>query len=194
MRTSGEETRPTPTARLIAFLRQISPLANRVALLLRALALMAGAAAGATWLVVREATQPHSTEGLVLLLVGLLALAAPPLLLLLSYLALRELIELPARLRELPGLGAEHAAEFGRVADGLRQPAIGGFIAGVFRLARLLPSVVSVSELLTLAPLLRVVSPPFVVLTIGAVLLSVLEIALAIPVIALLVLLRVLAG
>src|SRR5918999_624859 len=94
--------------------------------------------------------------------------------------ALRALAELPDRLRALPGTGREHADELGRLAGKARN-ARGRGLLGLplvaWRATRLTAS--SRELLLPHAPLLPLVSPPFLLLTLAATVAALAEIAVA---------------
>jgi hypothetical protein len=105
--------------------------------------------------------------------------AAPPAVLLLFWLAVREVAELPARLRSLPETSREQAAELGRLAGEARSR------PGVLRFPRLLWRfgflVGSARETLTpWAPLLPLLSVPFLLLSAAAAVAAVLEVVVAI--------------
>lgn len=63
---------------------------------------------------------PEDAEGRIELVVGLALAAIPPLVLGAFWLVVREVAELPARLRALPDTSREQAAELGRLADHAR--------------------------------------------------------------------------
>ena len=119
--------------------------------------------------------------------IALVLAALPPLVLGAFWLAVREVAELPARLRALPETGLAQASELGRIAGEAR----GG--RGWLRFPRLLWRfgflVGSARETLTpWAPLLPLLSVPFLLATLAASAAAVVEVAIA------LVLLVALAG
>jgi hypothetical protein len=119
--------------------------------------------------------------------VALVLAAAPPLVLLAFWLAVREVAELPDRLRSLPETGRAQAAELGRLAGEARTR--GGWLRFPRLLWRFGFLIGSARETVTpWAPLLPLLSVPFLVLTATAAAAAVLEVAIA------LVALLVLAG
>src|SRR5918992_805974 len=107
-------------------------------------------------------------------------LAAPPVILFLFSEALRALAELPDRLRAMPATGREHADELGRLAGKARNARGRGFLGlplVAWRVTRLTAS--SRELLLPHAPLLPLVSPPFLLLTLAASVAALAEIAVA---------------
>jgi hypothetical protein len=115
----------------------------------------------------------------------LLALALPPAVLLAFYLTLREVLELPGRLRRLPDLSREHAAELGelaREAGGGDRPAWRRLPGSTWRLARLVHS--GRDLLAPHAPLVALLSPPFLVASLIAALVTPVLLVVALVVVA----------
>ena len=122
---------------------------------------------------------PGGGEERLEVLVGLVLAALPPLVLGAFWLAVREVAELPARLRSLPETGLAQAAELGRIAGEAR----GG--RGWLRFPRLLWRfgflVGSARETLTpWAPLLPLLSVPFLLATLIASAAAVVEVVIAV--------------
>ena len=121
---------------------------------------------------------PEDTEGRIELVVGLALAAAPPLVLGAFWLAVREVAQLPARLRALPGTSREHAAELGRLAGDARSRASWGRVPRLLWRFGFLAA--SARENLTpWAPLLPLLSLPFLLATAIAALGAVLEMLIA---------------
>ena len=107
---------------------------------------------------------PADTEGRIELVVGSVLAAVPPLVLGAFWLAVREVAELPARLRALPGTSREHAAELGRLAGEARSR--GSWLRVPRLLWRFGFLAASARENLTpWAPLLPLLSLPFLLAT-----------------------------
>jgi hypothetical protein len=107
---------------------------------------------------------PADTEGRIELIVGSVLAAVPPLVLAAFWLAVREVAELPARLRTLPETSREHAAELGRLAGDARSR--GSWIRVPRLLWRFGFLAASARENLTpWAPLLPLLSLPFLLAT-----------------------------
>jgi hypothetical protein len=144
--------------RVVGVLERIVPVAAAIRRGTLRLAL-AGAAAGAliVYAVLRDGDRGIAAEIVVVALA-----AAPPVVLGAFWLLLRELVELPDRIRRLPGQGREHLEELGRLARDARATRQRGFarVPGtIWRLTRLTGSS---RELLTpYAPLLPLLNVPF---------------------------------
>jgi hypothetical protein len=148
----------------------------------RTLALLAAASAVVIAAYLFRDGVPEDTEGRIELVVGLVLAAAPPLVLGAFWLAVREVAELPARLRALPDTSREHAAELGRLAgearsrgSWLRLPRVlwrFGFLAASAR-----------ENLTPWAPLLPLLSLPFLFATAVASLAAVVEVVIALALI-----------
>jgi hypothetical protein len=166
--------------RVVDVLGRIVPVAAAIRRGTARLALV-GAAAGAVivYWAVRDGA-PELTQGLVARVIVVALAAAPPLVLAAFWLLLREVVELPGRIRRLPGEAAAHAEELGRVARHARDARGGGawrFPVLFWRTVRLTGSS---RELLTpYAPLLPLLSVPFLAAVAFAALGVVVECALA---------------
>jgi hypothetical protein len=122
---------------------------------------------------------PEGGEETVQTVVTVALAAAPPVVLLLFWLAVREVVELPARLRALPGTGREQAAEVARLAGQARSRGRRGW-ASPRLLWRFGVLAGSARETLTpWAPLLPLLSVPFLLLTALAAAAAVLEVLVA---------------
>ena len=121
---------------------------------------------------------PHSGEERLEAIVGTVLAALPPLVLGAFWLAVREVAELPARLRSLPETGRSQAAELGRLAGEARsRPGIARFPRLLWRFGFL---VGSARETLTpWAPLLPLLSVPFLLTTLVACFGALLEVLIA---------------
>lgn len=154
------------------------PVARALAAGARTLAAAAAAAAVTIAVYLLRDGFPEGGEERIEVVVGLVLAAVPPVVLTLFWLAVREVGELPGRLRALPETGRAQAGELGRIAEEarsgrswLRFPRLlwrFGFLVG------------SARETLTpWAPLLPLVSPPFLLLTAAAAAAAPLEVAIA---------------
>jgi hypothetical protein len=122
---------------------------------------------------------PADTEGRIELVVGSVLAAVPPLVLGAFWLAVREVAELPARLRTLPETSREHAAELGRLAGDARSR--GSWIRVPRLLWRFGFLAASARENLTpWAPLLPLLSLPFLLATALAAAGALLELLIAV--------------
>jgi hypothetical protein len=114
---------------------------------------------------------PRSPGAIVLTVLLAAAVAAPGVVLLVFYAALTEVLELPARLRDLPRMGREHAAELARLD---REAAAGGRTAWArlpLALWRVVDALRSSAWILRPhAPLLALMSPALLVSVVLAVL------------------------
>lgn len=121
---------------------------------------------------------PDAGEERVELVVALVLAALPPLVLGAFWLAVREVAELPARLRALPETGRAQASELGELTADARSG--GGWLRFPRLLWRFGFLVVSARETLTpWAPLLPLVSVPFLLATAAASLAAVFEVVIA---------------
>lgn len=126
---------------------------------------------------------PDDTEGRIELVVGCALAVFPPLVLGAFWLAVREVAELPARLRTLPDTSREHAAKLGRLAEDARSrrswarvPRLlwrFGFLAASAR-----------ENLTPWAPLLPLLSLPFLLATAAASVAAVAEVVIALALLA----------
>ena len=148
--------------RVVDVLGRIVPAAAAIRRAAGRLALL-GAAAGAVlvYAALRDGV-PEATQDRVATVIVVALTAVPALVLGAFWLLLRELVELPERIRRLPGEGRAHAEELGRLAREARDPSR--------RRTRRLPGMIwrtlrvtgSSRELLTpYAPLLPLLSLPF---------------------------------
>jgi hypothetical protein len=165
---------------LLRVLDRVVPPAAAAARAFRRYALVAAAAAAVIVVFLVTRNTPGSAAEWVGAAVAAALLAAPPVVLFLFSEALRALAELPDRLRKLPATGREHADELGRLA-GKARTARGRGLLGLplvaWRATRLTAS--SRELLLPHAPLLPLVSPPFLLLTLAAAVGALVEIAAA---------------
>jgi hypothetical protein len=165
---------------LLRVLDRVVPPAAAAARAFRRYALVAAAAAAVIVVFLVTRNTPGSAAEWVGAAVAAALLAAPPVVLFLFSEALRALAELPDRLRALPGTGREHADELGRLAGKARNARGRGFLGlplVAWRVTRLTAS--SRELLLPHAPLLPLVSPPFLLLTLAAAAGALLETAVA---------------
>jgi hypothetical protein len=164
--------------RILGLLEGLVPVARALAASARTLAVLAtGAAAVIAVLLLRDGF-PDGGEERLELVVALVLAAAPPLVLLAFWLAVREVAQLPARLRSLPETGREQAAELGRLASDARTR--GGWLRFPRLLWRFGFLVGSARETVTpWAPLLPLLSVPFLLLTAAASVAAVFEVLIA---------------
>jgi hypothetical protein len=165
---------------LLRVLDRVVPPAAAASRAFRRYAVVAAVAAAVivVFLLTRE-TPGSGGEWLGALVAGAL-LAAPPIVLFLFSEALRALAELPDRLRAMPATGREHADELGRLAGRARTARSRGLFAlplVAWRATRLTAS--SRELLMPHAPLLPLVSLPFLLLTLAASVGALLEIVIA---------------
>jgi hypothetical protein len=168
---------------LVSALERLVPLAAALRRATARLGLAALAAAAAiAWALFRHG-RPDSTGKQIGAYVLVAALLAPPAVLGSFWLALRELVELPDRLRSLPGTSRENAAELGRLArDAHASRGRSAFRVGA--LWRLLRLTQSSRELLTpYAPVVALASVPFLLAVTAAALAAVAEVAAAVLVV-----------
>jgi hypothetical protein len=170
--------------RLVRVLERLVPLAAALTRAVRVLLLASAASAVVIAVVLFRDGLPEGGEEVVLTAIGLAAAAAPPIVLLVLFLALRELLELPARVRSLPETGRERAAELGRLAQEAAE-AEGSWWRVPLILWRLGAVAGSARELLTpWAPLLPLLSVPFLLLSTAAAAAAVLEVVVALAALA----------
>jgi hypothetical protein len=165
---------------LLRVLDRVVPPAAAASRAFRRYALVAAGAAGVivVYLLVRET--PGSGGEWIAALVATALLSAPPVILFLFSEALRALAELPDRLRAMPATGREHADELGRLAGKARNARGRGFLGLpliAWRVTRLTAS--SRELLLPHAPLLPLVSPFFLLVTLAASVAALAEITVA---------------
>jgi hypothetical protein len=173
-RQAGRTAPPTGSdlSRVVGALAAVAPLARTVAAAIRKLALVSFVAAAIIVAAVLADGLPGSAGSIVLTLVLVAVLAAPGVVLLVFYLALTEVLELPARLRDLPRTGREHAAELARLDRETRAGGRSPWVRLPLALWRLRDFLRSSAWILRPhAPLLALVSPTMlaaVVLSIAA--------------------------
>ncbi|MDX6489439.1 MAG: hypothetical protein QOK13_2054 [Gaiellaceae bacterium] len=148
--------------RLVDVLNRIVPVAAAIRRATLRVALV-GAVAGAVivYAALRDGA-PEATRGWLAAVVVVALAAAPSLVLGAFWLLLREVVELPERIRRMPGEGRAHAEELGRLAREARHPQQGGVRRLPVLIWRTLRLSSSSRELLTpYAPLLPLLSIPF---------------------------------
>ena len=159
-------------------LERLVPVAAVLAAIARTFALLAAGGALVIAAYVLRDGLPEGAEETVEAAIALVAAAFPPVLLTLFWLVLREVVQLPERLRSLPESGRAQAAELGRIAGEAR--ARGSWLRFPRLLWRFGFLVGSARETLTpWAPLLPLVSLPFLLATAAAFAGTVLEVAIA---------------
>jgi hypothetical protein len=124
---------------------------------------LAGAGAGAVivYAALRDGA-PEATRGWLAAVVVVALAAAPPLVLVAFWLLLGEVVGLPERIRRMPGEGRAYAEELGRLAREARRPRRGGVRWLTVLIWRTLRISNSSRELLTpYAPLVPLLSLPF---------------------------------
>ena len=165
--------------RVVAILQRVVPFAAAVQRGVARLGVAALAAAAVLVYALLHGGLGDGTE------TGLRALAtvlvlAPPVILLVFWFALRELLEVPDRIRRLPNASREHAGELGRLAGEVRSPGRSGWWRLPAHLLRMVTAANSAREALTpYAPVLAFMSVPFLISTMFAVVASLVEIPLA---------------
>ena len=148
--------------RVVHVLNRIVPVAAAIRRAALRFAL-AGAVAGAVivYAALRDGA-PEATRGWLGAVVVVALAGGPPLVLGAFWLRLREVVELPERIRRMPGEGRAHAEELGRLAREARHPRQGGVRRLPILIWRTLRLSSSSRELLTpYAPLLPLLSIPF---------------------------------
>lgn len=148
--------------RVVAVLDRIVPVAAAIRRATLRFA-VAGTAAGAVivYAALRDGA-PEATRGWLAAVVVVALAAASPLVLAAFWLLLGEVVELPERIRRMPGEGRSHAEALGRLAREARQPRRGGVRRLPIVIWRTLRLSSSSRELLTpYAPLLPLLSVPF---------------------------------
>jgi hypothetical protein len=155
---------PAVANALLDQLDRIVPLAAAVARGIRTAALAGAASVAVIAAAVFAEWRPEAGEDQLAVGILLLLLAAPPVVLVVLWLTVREVAELPERLRSYPDVSRGHAAELRDLAEEARRrerPAWRRLPGSTWRLARL---VAAARDLLTpYAPLVALVSPPFLV-------------------------------
>jgi hypothetical protein len=175
--------------RLVDVLSRIVPVAAAIRRETLRVALV-GATAGAVivYAALRDGA-PEATQGWLAAVVVVALAGAPPLFLGTFWLLLREVVELPERIRRMPGEGRAHTEELGRLAREARHPRRGGFLRLPVLVWRTLRLSSSSRELMTpYAPLLPLLSVPFLAAVALAALGVVVECAVALLVVILLAL------
>ena len=156
----------------VSVLRRILPLAAAVGRGVRTLGLVGLGAAVAIALVVLVRWTPGDREDWAGLVVLSVLLAVPPTVLFAFAFVLGEVVELPDRLRSYPGTTREHVAELRAIAHDARRrerPAWRRLPGSTWRLAALVRS--GRDLLAPHAPLLPLLSVPFLVATVVSALL-----------------------
>jgi hypothetical protein len=167
---------------LVAVLERVLPLAGRVVGGLRTAAVVTGLAALVLWVRMLTEADPGGPSVAVAVLV-LLLLLAPAAVLVLVWLSLREVLALPQRLRTLPQVGREHAAELADLAAGARdgrRRGVLGALGGLWRLSRLLVS--GRDALLVHAPLVALARPALLLVLPAALVFAAVEVVSAVVV------------
>ena len=148
--------------RVVHVLNRIVPVAAAIRRAALRFAL-AGAVAGAVivYAALRDGA-PEATRGWLGAVVVVALAAGPPLVLGAFWLLLREVVEFPERIRRMPAEGRAHAEELGRLAREARHPRQHGLRRLPILIWRTLRLSSSSRELLTpYAPLLPLLSIPF---------------------------------
>jgi hypothetical protein len=175
---------PLPTLlSLVRILERIVPLAAAIARAVRTLAFAGLAAAVVIGLVVVARWLPDAAGARIAVGLLLVLLLVPPGILFAFYLALGELVKLPERLRRYPDLPREHAAELAalmREAEDPTRPVWRRLPGSAWRLAALVRSAREV--LAPHAPVMPLLSPPFLAATLAAAVACVLLVAAAVVV------------
>lgn len=175
--------------RAVDVLSRIVPVAAAIRLGTLRIALAGVAAAAVIVYAALRDGAPKATQGWVAAVVLVALAAAPPLVLGAFWLLLREVVELPERIRRMPGEGRAHAEELGRLAREARHPRAGGLRRLPVLVWRSLRLSDSSRELLTpYAPLLPLLSVPFLAAVALAALGVVVECAVALLLVLLLAL------
>lgn len=171
----------TNVAAAVAAVRRLAPLAAAVAKAVRTAMLVAAAAAAVIVAALVELTRPDSAGEIALTALAALLLAAPAVVLLVFYAALREVLELPARLRALPETAREQEAELTRAIDDARARARAPLLRLPLALWRLAGFVRSSHWLLRpYAPIAALASPPLLVGVVAALAATAIEVAVAV--------------
>lgn len=161
-------------------LERVLPLAGRLVGGVRLFALVTLVAALLIWSRA-VADAGFSADTAPVLVLALLLLAGPAGVLFFLSLTLREVLQLPQRIRRLPEVGREHAGELaGLAATARRRERLGitGLFGGLWKLGRLLVS--GRDALLVHAPLVTLARPALLVLLPAAFVLAVVEVAVAV--------------
>jgi hypothetical protein len=165
---------------LLRVLDRVVPPAAAASRAFRRYAFVAGGAAGVIVFFLLVRNTPGSGAEWVGALVATALLASPPVVLYLFSEALRALAELPDRLRAMPATGREHAEELGRLAGRARDARGRGVLGLPFLAWRATRLTASARELLLPhAPLLPLVSPFFLLVTLAASVAALAEIGIA---------------
>jgi hypothetical protein len=162
-------TRLSTLLSLVDVLERLVPLAAALARGVRTLALAGLAAVAVITIAVVVRWLPDSASDRLAVALVLALLLVPPGILFAFHFLLRELVKLPERLRRYPDLSREHAAELSaliRDADDAGRPAWRRLPGSAWRLSAL---VRSARDLLAPhAPVMPLLSPPFLVATLAA--------------------------
>ena len=170
----------TNLAAAVAAVRRLAPLAAAVAKAVRTAPLVALVAAAVILVALVELTRPDSAGAIALIVVAGLVLAAPAVVLLVFYAALREVLELPARLRALPETARDHEAELTRAIDEARSRSRASLLRLPLALWRFGGFVRSSHWLLRpYAPVAALASPALLVVVVVALVATALEVVVA---------------
>jgi hypothetical protein len=151
--------------RVVDVLSRIVPVAAAIRRATARLTLLGAVAAAVLVYAAMRDGAPEATEDWVAAAIVVALAAAPTLVLGAFWLLLRELVELPERIRRLPGEGRTHAEQLGRLAREARDPSRRGTRRLPGLIWRTLRVTGSSRELLTpYAPLLPLLSVPFLAL------------------------------
>jgi hypothetical protein len=152
-----------PVERALSILERILPVAAKLARGVRAVSFVALAAAAVVALALFRDGLPEDGARTLVSVVLAAVLFVPGLVLFAFHRALLQVIELPARLRALPGTGREHAAELARLVR-QQEERRSRWTGRPLRAWRLLALGRSSRALLTpYAPLVALLSPPFLI-------------------------------
>jgi hypothetical protein len=123
---------------------------------------------------------PDSADAWALTLVALAAAVAPPVVLFVLSEALRALSQLPRRIREMPSAARKQAAELERIVDEAGRARGFGLLRVPVIVWRLLTLPAAAREVITpYAPVLPLVSPPFLLASAVAAAAALVELAVA---------------
>jgi hypothetical protein len=167
---------------------RLVPVTSRAARAVRSYAFVAGVAALVVAAFLFRSGVPDDAGGWILVVVALALAAAPPVILFILSEALRALAGLPGRIRGLPATGRDHAAALGRLAEEARTArGSRGLVRLPLVLWRLARLGGETRGLLTpYAPVLPLLSIPFLLLAAAAMFAAALELAVALVLLAVL--------